>query len=391
MMKTALVVDDSKSARFALRKFLESFNYKVDTVESANEAYRYLGGTLPDVIFMDHIMPGTDGFEAMRVLKADARTAELPVVICSSNEGEDFVAQARTRGASDVLQKPPSPEQLAGVLANLTHSPAGDTASPRTTESAFPATSAPMPRREPTAMERLMATIPPKLIPTAHLLSTSALPPSADAPATSRAMSLNMQLPAVSIQRPLPTPSKVQSLREPAVTIQQAVMKSIRDSMPKEQTAATAAIVNLPSMPSLSHVNDAAGAVLALREEMDERLSQLRHEVVSELGALRTQLSGLSSSGLDDKLRAMATEAAKTRTNALASSLEQHLSALRSNLDAVLRAQNERIEQLLQNSRQVASDEAERTVMRAAQRISDQMAESILKTLGPQLSNLRNL
>lgn len=397
MSKTALVVDDSKSARFALRKFLEGFNYKVETVESANEAYRFLGGALPEVIFMDHIMPGTDGFEALRVLKADPRTAQVPVVICSSNEGEDFIAQANARGASDVLQKPPSPSQLAGVLANLTNRNVNYTATlpPNLEENPLAMTLAPglMPRREPTAMERLMATIPPKMIPTAHYLP-SMLPPSSvsNAPLPMPgAMAATIPLPAAVLQAP-PVASKVQSLREPSITIQQAVMKSIRDSMPQIGSVAPAAAApGLPTMPSLTSDANAAAALNSLREDMDDRLSRLRQEVVSEFAALRAQLSGFDGNALDEKLRAVATEAAKSRTNALASSLEQHLSALRGNLDSILRAQNERIEQLLQNSRQVAAEEAERTVMKAAQRISDQMAESILKTLGPQLSNMRRL
>lgn len=408
MNKTALVVDDSKSARFALRKFLEGFNYKVETAESANEAYRILGGMLPEVIFMDHIMPGTDGFEALRVIKSDARTTDIPVVICSSNEGEDFVAQAKSRGASNVLQKPPSPEQLAGVLANLTSRAVSYSATlpPQMAENPLAMTLAPtlMPRREPTAMERLMATIPPKMIPTAHLLATSLLPSppgNVDAngrPAMPGAMSATIPLASMPLptQAPAAVPSlypKVQSLREPAITIQQAVMKSIRDSMPQEQASqpVSTTMSALPSMPALNSGGDTAATLLLLREDMDERLGQLRKEVLDELGALRAQLAGFNSNALDEKLRLVATEVAKARTNALASSLEQHLSALRGNLDAVLRSQNERIEQLLQNSRQVAAEEAERTVMSAAQRISDQMAESILKTLGPQLSNMRRL
>lgn len=185
MSKTALVVDDSKSARFALRKFLEGFNYQVETAENANEAYAALTRGLPDVVFMDHIMPGVDGFEALRTIKADAQMAGVPVVICSSNEGEAFVTEAHARGASGVLQKPPSPEQIAGVLANLTNrTPSALPSEPQDehplARTLAPATSAP---RDPTPMERLMATIPPKLIPTAHLVhQTAAVPPPSDPP-----------------------------------------------------------------------------------------------------------------------------------------------------------------------------------------------------------------
>ncbi len=117
--RSALIVDDSKSARFALRRHLESHAYKVDAVESAQEAYRVLRDLNPDLIFMDHVMPGEDGFEALRHLKADPHTAGIPVVICSGNEGDHFVEEARSKGAADVLGKPPSPDQLLQVLENV--------------------------------------------------------------------------------------------------------------------------------------------------------------------------------------------------------------------------------------------------------------------------------
>lgn len=128
MSRTALVVDDSKSARFALRKYLEGHAYTVDTAESAQDAYRALGDARPDLIFLDHIMPGIDGFEALRHIKADPETAGIPVIICSGNEGERFVAEARSQGAAGVLQKPPSPDQLLQVLDTVQREHAAATA-----------------------------------------------------------------------------------------------------------------------------------------------------------------------------------------------------------------------------------------------------------------------
>ncbi|WP_028008599.1 response regulator [Solimonas flava] len=119
MHRTALVVDDSKSARFALRRYLEGHAFKVDTADSAQQAYLALQQQRPDLIFLDHIMPGIDGFEALRQLKQDPETAAIPVIICSSNEGEAFVAEAREQGAVDVLPKPPTPELLQRVLASV--------------------------------------------------------------------------------------------------------------------------------------------------------------------------------------------------------------------------------------------------------------------------------
>lgn len=119
MQRTALVVDDSKSARFALRRHLESHAYAVETADCAQEAYRLVQVQRPDLIFLDHIMPGIDGFAAMRQLKQDPITATIPIVICSSNEGHAFIAEARDQGATDVLPKPPTPEHLHRLLASL--------------------------------------------------------------------------------------------------------------------------------------------------------------------------------------------------------------------------------------------------------------------------------
>lgn len=123
--RVALVVDDSRSARFALRKYLEGHAFIVDTADSARAAYAWLQNQRADLIFLDHVMPGEDGFTALRHLKADPQTATIPVVICSSNEGSAFVAEARSQGAVDVLTKPPSPEQLQRVLRQIESAPLG--------------------------------------------------------------------------------------------------------------------------------------------------------------------------------------------------------------------------------------------------------------------------
>jgi CheY-like chemotaxis protein len=121
--RIALVVDDSRSARFALRKHLEGHAFRVDTADSARAAYAWLQDQRPDLIFLDHVMPEEDGFSALRHLKADPQTATIPVVICSSNEGSAFVAEARSQGAAEVLQKPPSPEQLQRILQQIEAAP----------------------------------------------------------------------------------------------------------------------------------------------------------------------------------------------------------------------------------------------------------------------------
>lgn len=115
----ALIIDDSRSARYALRKALEVQGYTVAATDSARAAYGWLEEHTPQVIFMDHLMPEIDGFSALQTLQANARTQAIPVVICSSNDEADFAAQAHQRGAAAVLPKPPEARQLHALLTRL--------------------------------------------------------------------------------------------------------------------------------------------------------------------------------------------------------------------------------------------------------------------------------
>lgn len=119
MLNHALLVDDSKSARFALRKLLERNGLRVDMAENAEEALGYLNENRPDVIFMDHFMPGMDGFEAVKIIKNQPNTASIPVVMCTSKDGDAYTAEAQAIGATDILSKPATPGSLTEVLDKL--------------------------------------------------------------------------------------------------------------------------------------------------------------------------------------------------------------------------------------------------------------------------------
>ena len=118
-MKRALVVDDSKIARVALKKQLEEYDIGVETADSGEEALEFLKHDYVDVIFMDHVMPGMDGLTAVRELKGNPRTATIPVMMYTSKEGEVYVSQARALGAVDVLPKQVQPGVLYGMLIKL--------------------------------------------------------------------------------------------------------------------------------------------------------------------------------------------------------------------------------------------------------------------------------
>ncbi len=119
MRKTALIVDDSKSARVVLKRLLESHNLEVDTAESAEAALEYLIDHRPDVVFMDHMMPGMDGFQAVAAIKSNPDTATIPIMMYTSQEGELYVGQARALGAIGVLPKQVEPVEVSKVLRSL--------------------------------------------------------------------------------------------------------------------------------------------------------------------------------------------------------------------------------------------------------------------------------
>lgn len=116
----ALVVDDSKTAQHRLKRMLTRYDIDVDTAVSAEQALGYLSHTLPAVIFMDHHMEGMDGFEALKIIKANPSTAMIPVIMYTSQSGDVYVGRAHALGALDILSKEViKPSSLEAVLAKL--------------------------------------------------------------------------------------------------------------------------------------------------------------------------------------------------------------------------------------------------------------------------------
>src|SRR3954463_2430446 len=117
--KRALVVDDSKSARAFLSRILERHEIAVDAAESAEAAIEYLTRHKPDVIFMDHMMPGMDGFQAVQSIKNNPRTSAIPILMYTSQEGDLYLGQARALGAEGVLPKQIKQADVTRMLYQL--------------------------------------------------------------------------------------------------------------------------------------------------------------------------------------------------------------------------------------------------------------------------------
>jgi CheY-like chemotaxis protein len=92
---------------------------EVLTAESAEIALEILSTSRPDVIFMDHMMPGMDGFQALRAIKNNPATATIPIMMYTSQSGELYVGQARALGAVGVLPKQIKPVEVSQLLESL--------------------------------------------------------------------------------------------------------------------------------------------------------------------------------------------------------------------------------------------------------------------------------
>ncbi|MGO1500167.1 MAG: response regulator [Marinobacter sp.] len=119
-IKNALLVDDSKVARFALSKLLVNHDMHVNMASSAEEALDFLNSNEhPDVIFMDHLMPGMNGVEAAKAIKSNPNTARIPIIMCTSQKSSSFAKEARDFGVYNILSKPTQPDGLGLVLEQL--------------------------------------------------------------------------------------------------------------------------------------------------------------------------------------------------------------------------------------------------------------------------------
>jgi CheY-like chemotaxis protein len=115
----ALVVDDSQIARYILSGQLKKLGFGVEVADSAEAALRQLAGPVPDVVFLDYLLPGIDGLETVSRLRGQTRTATLPVVMYTSQDGDEFAERAQAVGADDIYVKTADERRLATILGKL--------------------------------------------------------------------------------------------------------------------------------------------------------------------------------------------------------------------------------------------------------------------------------
>ena len=117
-VKSILIVDDSATDRQFLSELLSKNGFKVATAQSAEEALAKAKELRPDLVLMDVVMPGENGFQATRTLSKDEATKTIPIIICTSKGQATDKSWGLKQGARDYIVKPVSaPELLAKITA----------------------------------------------------------------------------------------------------------------------------------------------------------------------------------------------------------------------------------------------------------------------------------
>ena len=115
--KKILIVDDSATERYFFMETLSKQGYECITAENGDEAIQKSKSEQPDLILMDIVMPGIDGYKATRTISNDQATKHIPVIICTSKNQETDRVWGMRQGAKDFLVKPVSARELIKKVA----------------------------------------------------------------------------------------------------------------------------------------------------------------------------------------------------------------------------------------------------------------------------------
>jgi len=114
-----LIVDDSKTELMVLSDLLSRNGYTVRTADSADEAFKRLAEQKPDLILMDVVMPGQNGFQLTRAISRDPQYAGVPIIMCTSKNQETDRVWGMRQGARDYITKPVDGKELLSKISAL--------------------------------------------------------------------------------------------------------------------------------------------------------------------------------------------------------------------------------------------------------------------------------
>ena len=114
-----LIVDDSPVERHILTELLTAKGYRISAATDGTQGIAMAQQEQPDLIIMDVVMPGINGFQATRTLHRDAATRDIPVILCTTKSEETDKIWGMRQGASDYVTKPIDASTLLAKIAAL--------------------------------------------------------------------------------------------------------------------------------------------------------------------------------------------------------------------------------------------------------------------------------
>ncbi len=114
-----LIVDDSPTEMFKLKSILEKHGHEVIQASNGVEGVNVAQKELPDLVLMDVVMPGLNGFQATRQLTKNSATAHIPVIIVTTKDQETDRVWGKRQGATDYLVKPIEESTLISTIQNV--------------------------------------------------------------------------------------------------------------------------------------------------------------------------------------------------------------------------------------------------------------------------------
>jgi twitching motility two-component system response regulator PilH len=115
-IRKILVVDDSKTELHHITGILGKRGYSVRTAQNGEEALRRLNEEKPDLILMDVVMPGQNGFQLTRTITRDPRWSDVPVILCTSKNQETDKVWGMRQGAREYIVKPVAAAELLAKI-----------------------------------------------------------------------------------------------------------------------------------------------------------------------------------------------------------------------------------------------------------------------------------
>ena len=119
LINKVLVVDDSKTELMFLTDLLVKNGFNVKTAENAEDAFRRLAEEKPELILMDVVMPGQNGFQLTRAIARDPLYADIPIMFCTSKNQETDRVWGLRQGARDYITKPVDARELMAKIKSL--------------------------------------------------------------------------------------------------------------------------------------------------------------------------------------------------------------------------------------------------------------------------------